>query len=352
MSGETMSLRSLYQSAEGKRQKLSQLPSSNAPEFQDILNSALSDYQKALDTVDRGSIFSRNEIIDDVSTSDIRYFLLRYYLADLTLKKTGGDRKAHVKEAQSLLTAFLKQLDSHDILTKPDAKLLERFLDTPDTFSIASSADPAARREIKIRRFREEKELKQRLSVLQSQSSASQDDEIARDLYLQQISFAVHQTFQTLESIAQELHILSMAPPTPPDLGELTLDSRDRERRGDGYSERLDGPSHLSAGLKGPLLDSKGKPMRLFTLLDKRTQLQQGVFRPDHSLPTMTIDEYLEEERRRGGIIEGGGPNSGLAPEPDEDNLEKADAETMKARAWDDFKDENPKGAGNTLNRG
>jgi len=66
----------------------------------------------------------------------------------------------------------------------------------------------------------------------------------------------------------------------------------------------------------------------------------------------MTIDEYLEEEKRRGGIIEGGGEQSGIRLEPDEDNLEKADAETMKARAWDEFKEENPKGSGNTLNRG
>lgn len=66
----------------------------------------------------------------------------------------------------------------------------------------------------------------------------------------------------------------------------------------------------------------------------------------------MTIDEYLEEERRRGGMIEGGGENSLLRPEPDEDNTEKADEETMKARAWDEFTEANPKGSGNTLNRG
>jgi hypothetical protein len=57
----------------------------------------------------------------------------------------------------------------------------------------------------------------------------------------------------------------------------------------------------------------------------------------------MTIDEYLEEERARGGIIEGGGETSGLSPEPDEDNLEKADAETLKAREWDEYVEANPK---------
>lgn len=66
----------------------------------------------------------------------------------------------------------------------------------------------------------------------------------------------------------------------------------------------------------------------------------------------MSIDEYLEEERKRGGIIEGGGEASGIIAEPDEDDYEKGEAETLKARAWDEYVEENPRGAGNTLNRG
>jgi immunoglobulin-binding protein 1 len=112
----------------------------------------------------------------------------------------------------------------------------------------------------------------------------------------------------------------------------------------------LDGPL-AQARRGGPLLSTSGKPLQPFTLTDKRTQLRDGVFRPGHNLPTMSIDEYLEEERRRGGIIEGGG-NNAPAPEIDEDNMALADAETMKAREWDEFKESNPKGSGNTLNRG
>lgn len=147
-----------------------------------------------------------------------------------------------------------------------------------------------------------------------------------------------------------------MAPPAPPQGANISShDERLRnDRNGDGYSERLD-PSLselLTRGKGGPILSKDGRPLRPFTLLDSRQRVQQGVFRPDHNLPTMSIDEYLEEEKKRGGIIEGGGPQSELRPEPDEDDLEKADAETMKARAWDEFQEDNPKGAGNTINRG
>ena len=153
--------------------------------------------------------------------------------------------------------------------------------------------------------------------------------------------------------MAQELHIISLAPPAPPP-GATAVpgqDTRQDSRDKGGYSERLDGQY---AGLKysGPILSSDGKPMRPFTLLDSRQTLKKGVFRPDHSLPTMTIDEYLEEEKKRGGMIDGGGPQSEVRAEPNEDDLDAADEETMKQRAWDEYVEANPKGSGNTLNRG
>ena len=185
------------------------------------------------------------------------------------------------------------------------------------------------------------------------------------------VELCTHETFSSLESIAQELQILAMAPSFPHTGPEaLTPDHRERiGRPGLEYSDRLDPPiSQLMAtGKAGPILDKEGRPLKPFTLLDSRDRLRQGVFKSGHNLPTMTIDEYLEEEKRRGGIIEGGGEQSGIRPEPDEDNLEKADEETMKvspiigardralswrpltvwplcqARAWDEFTEENPK---------
>lgn len=140
--------------------------------------------------------------------------------------------------------------------------------------------------------------------------------------------------------------------PSPPDPALL----QDSRRRGTtdnntGYSERLDAPlAQLFGRQGGPLLSKQGKPLQPFTLTDRRSELQRGVFRPGHNLPTMSIDEYLEEERKRGGIIQGG--NNERVQEIDEDDLVKADQETMKARAWDEFKEDNPRGSGNTLNRG
>ena len=66
----------------------------------------------------------------------------------------------------------------------------------------------------------------------------------------------------------------------------------------------------------------------------------------------MSIDDYLEEERRRGGIIDDRKNSQSGPVEVDQDNIALADAETMKARDWDEFVEANPKGSGNTLNKG
>lgn len=138
--------------------------------------------------------------------------------------------------------------------------------------------------------------------------------------------------------------MLAMAPPeVPADPADLERDYRERQGKPEEYSDRLDNPEMFSKNKAGPILSHDGKPLRPFTLLDNRQNLKKGVFRPGHNLPTMTIDEYLEEERARGNIIEGGGEASGISPEPDEDNYEKADEETMKARQWDEFVEANPK---------
>lgn len=131
-----------------------------------------------------------------------------------------------------------------------------------------------------------------------------------RDIYTTQIRLAIHQAIQEQEGILQELDLLSKAP--PPETSYETAkreveDARERERRKDGYSDKLDSPSVFAGLGGGPLLSKEGKPLRPFTLVDARSKLKDEVFRPGHNLPTMTIDEYLEEEQRRGNIISGGG---------------------------------------------
>lgn len=299
---------------------------------------------------------------------------LEYHLAELLQRVATPDREAVLKRALEEYEKYLMRLDEYLLLSGGDKKLFEQYMANPTSFTLAPANDAAARREIKVTRFREEKELKQKLEVwdsfpldvawlsclpylkyfAQNEARLQSDDDDTRSLYLAEIQLYTHQTFQALDLLIQELSILSAmrnAPPRPPP----TDDPRQRSNIGGlNYSERLD-PSMsqlLRGGRGGPILNGKGKPMQPFTLLGRRAEMQQGVFRPGHNLPTMTIEEYLDEEHRRGNVIEGGGEKSGIKPQVDEDDHNIADQETMKARNWDEYTEANPKGAGNTLNRG
>ena len=111
------------------------------------------------------------------------------------------------------------------------------------------------------------------------------------------------------------------------------------------------------------------QPLRPFTILPAgthrtREEVAAGVFRPDHRLPTMTIDEYLAEEQERGNIITGGGPASleqpttseQLGMDAEQDGTlfgdEKTEAKRQKDENWARYTDVHRKGEGNTMNRG
>ncbi|KAK0641610.1 TAP42-like protein [Cercophora newfieldiana] len=366
MDDNPSSLKSVFSSAEASRVAIesSQYPP-NSPEYHTAVSSALAAYRTSLDLIASLSLFSPNESLEDLSTSSLPYLLAPFHLAELTQRLPAPslpERKRLLSAARDAYERYLHLADTYDLLAPPYKKLLERYTDAPLAFAVASSTDPALRRDAKIANLKAEKELRARLDFMRKRpeygtgAADGGDEEVVRQTHLAHLAFSTHMAFQALEGLNREWDVLSQAPePLMPGAGAEAEEDARRRAAGtqDGYSDRLDQPlRRLQSLMGGPLLTKQGKPLQPFTLLGNRQELAKGVFRPGHNLPTMTIDEYLEEERRRGGIIEGGGEASGRQPEPDEDNYEKADAETMKAREWDEFKEANHRGSGNTLNRG
>lgn len=346
---EPRSLKSIFESAE------------KAAEANDV-EAALESYGECLQIISKMSLFSDNEGLEDISTSDLPFLLVSYRVAEVLQKLSVAspvERISALNTTRDAYEKFLHLLDSYSLLSDADVKFFETYNEDPEAFSTISTTDGEARRSAKIANFRQEKQLKQKLEYMRQSPRYLEDggdEEAVREVHLANIAYCAHMAFQGLEGINRELELLALAPvPLIPAHTTIQEDERHRKstNEGDGQSSRLDHPlKRLQSAFSGPLLSKSGKPLRPFTLTSDRQELQKGVFRPGHNLPTMSIDEYLEEERRRGGIIEGGGEASGRQATPDEDNYEKADAATMKARDWDEFTEENPKGAGNTLNRG
>jgi hypothetical protein len=84
---------------------------------------------------------------------------------------------------------------------------------------------------------------------------------------------------------------------------------------------------------------------------DTRTRMREQVFRPSHILPTMTIEQAGEIEhadmlRRQTEEAERAYRRQREREAMTADEIE--DEELAKARYWDDFKDDNPFGSGNS----
>ena len=377
---------------------------------------------------DAMSIISANDLKDDISTPSLRLFLIPSLQAELeTCARIESQtdrlqlRKSHVQAAIGAARVFFTIARKHEILPTSLTRLLQPYLN-PETPSKMLS--PAEKRMNKIQQYKLEKAVQAQLTVFRDayrsrkapkstqeapsnvyydllviqtkiKTNASDpaldgdddggddddDDDDGTDLdrvvtpsyevlpvsglrgYLC-LLIVLHalRTANTIESATQELELLSHAP--PPSLTDAHGHSAEPDK-----TWRLDTGWTSASAANGPLLSETGRPLRPFTITasstaTKREQLASEVFRPSHRLPTMSIDEYLEEEARRGNIIQGGGHSQSQQPTPREQRAERAendgtrDAEDAEEEArqeaiyWDSFKESHRRGEGNTMNRG
>jgi immunoglobulin-binding protein 1 len=109
------------------------------------------------------------------------------------------------------------------------------------------------------------------------------------------VQFQIIKSLEHLQSIDQEyVMVLEMEK------------MRERAARGDTSDQRSPQPRIDPRNATGPLLSKTGTPLRPFIITSKRQELKDQVFRPGWALPTMTIDEYLQQEEERGNHIKGG----------------------------------------------
>jgi len=288
------------------------------------------------------------------------------------------------------IESFTSLLENYEIIPEEERKLFDR--------KVAQVTDFGKRRDLKINQYKKEKDLQGRIETIRKrrgQKTATEDEqmgfglissllpkpqaiqgeedldldteEILRETTLLVLRLFYARAMTQLHAMEQELELLRNAPPSPM-MGPESGDFRDKQRNVDENDWKLDIPLAGSPDGKGPLMDAQGKPLRSFTILPsdagERARLQAQVFAPGHRLPTMSIDEYLEIERQRGNIITGGGPASQAAPTSSDQlaidaemdgTLEgdlKEEMQRQKNENWARYTDANPRGAGNTMNRG
>ncbi|KAJ3259064.1 hypothetical protein HK103_002951 [Boothiomyces macroporosus] len=311
----------------------SELPSRDELYQQQVFQTVLL-LQEIQVRVESLSLFSDNEILEDINTADLKYLLVQSYLGQ-TLLKINQPRDQILNRAQMFLLKFWDILDSYGIINPTDKQRFNNYKE-----DIKPKGD--AIRTEKIKQYKREKETKQKLEELNELLKQELKDETdyERELILTTLDLHVQQAIKLLIEIKDEQELLKYAE-------KMKLsDNQDRVVMPERTVKLAD--------LTGPMLDKQGKPLRPFVITteqNKREELANGVFRPGHILPTMTIEEYLEREIERGNFLSGG-TKQPVKEDPDDNDEEAIDQETYKKREWDNFTDFNPRGWGNRHNKG
>ena len=343
----------------------------------------LSDVARAADAL---SVISPNDRLDEISTPALRMFLIPSLQADV-------QTRARIDPAEDRVTQRRKQVDASIGAARTFFAMVRRHSALPDsvvtllrpymTQDAQQPMVPADKRMFKIQVLKLEKAAQARLVAFRDayrhrptppadvfydslvESGADDDDDTEmvpvvsatlevppvahlRSYLMLLIVLHALRTANALESLLQEKELLQ-APPMP-EAPDAPTDT----------TWRLD-PSWTSPASDAPLLSESGRPLRPFTIIPKREQLKSEVFRPSHRLPTMSIDEYLEEETRRGRILpstdkDAPTPRAQRQVESEQDGTRTADEAEEAARQeaiyWDAYTESHRRGEGNTMNRG
>lgn len=164
MAESQTNIRTLFAKAKLLQKQLESLESTSQI-YQENLQSAISTLEECRKLADKVSLFSPNESADDISSGDLQYLSIDYILGDLVPRTRATDRKPLLRASQEAYERYLILLDTYDLLAKNDKKLYERYQGNRDSFSLLPSSDMSIRRETKIARFQQEKDLKQKLHV-------------------------------------------------------------------------------------------------------------------------------------------------------------------------------------------
>ncbi|CAO2145529.1 unnamed protein product [Urochloa humidicola] len=307
--------------------------------------------------VSKLGLFSPNETKEDVSTANLKYLLVPYYLGEMTEKIAQEDRIPILKASQDHLK-------------------IARFK--------RQKAAETKLQEIKERKERRGRSL--RAAALSAPVEAGEEDaleddgEEEREAWLATISLALCKAFDLLDMLKKEEEML------------LAVKER-KEKDGNAFArEMLDERTqkaeawHHNAANRAPYAkpadpitcatfaqdvlegrasvsqahEHKHQPLIFGPaslvgggLTSERERMAAQVFQPGYRLPTMSIEEaglremkMMEkwQERTAKMIKEA---NSAWHKDDSSSAQEDEDAEEAKARAWDDWKDDNPRGAGN-----
>ena len=320
--------------------------------------------------------------------------LCEFYLAEVVSRTRAPDpaaRAPFAAEAADALEAFLRRCEVHDLLT-PEAKRQREGLKRQRE---GQNADPGTARADKVARFRRERAIRARLEELEStrrrraeeallnadwddeDPDASPEDEVEeRERWTLLIEDAVAKSLDNVAHLARELEMIAardeLAAARP--AGPRAAGGVNAPGRGvytlmpdgavvPGFNDASSGCAS-SIGGEPTGRQTASVPAELMESLRRMygtgvaggsarsaERIRSEVFRPSHILPTMTVEQAGEIERREMMERQREQAENAARRAREESEMtreEREERDLAKARSWDEFKDDNPFGHGNS----
>lgn len=245
----------------------------NSSEFQSNIKKCIGLFEDSTRLVSLCGLFSSNETQDEVPTEHLRYFLLPFFLGQLTLKLCNSERKDIVEVAEVYYNDFLRRCENYQLCEKPETAVAT--MDPHPADKMQELLRMGQERNAKLQKYQEKKELDEQIKMLKVAMEKEQvEDEVKRDFYLKLLKSCIMEAHEELISIGQEKQILE----------HIAV----MRRSGGGADDHKHAP-------RGP------PPKPLKPIIITKDAIQKAVYGMGYpSLPTMTVAEFYEQRVAEG----------------------------------------------------
>ncbi|XP_074107327.1 immunoglobulin binding protein Tap42 [Cotesia typhae] len=316
----------------------------NSLEVQLEVKKCISVFETATKLVSLADMFSRNEEFSEIPTENIKYFLLPALLGTLATKICDRENRMHyLKVSEVYFYDFLERVKSYGVVNVEIPKKSQEDDEEDDdskkggdkkkTSNLEKIEDMVSVRKLKLMRYKEQKELKDKLEVYQkSMDNPNLDDETKRNYFTTLINLYALEAVDELNSLKEEKAILEQM---------KLINPEDKKK---DY-----------------------KPPKLQPIIITKNQLQKQVLGAGYpSLPVMTVEEFYEKKIADGewaapGTNVGGKSLQDMAANQGQEDPEVLEKEQLvekddedhlqRMRAMDEYKDTHKRGWGNRYNR-
>ncbi|XP_034474280.1 immunoglobulin-binding protein 1 [Drosophila innubila] len=325
-------------------------------------------FEEATIIVNQVSMFSANELIDEVSTDSLPFMLLPYFLGKLTTKVNNPNSTEMLELGEIYFNDHLQRCQEYELCEAPKSKV-ERDNKTDAAQQKSEQWElmqAAYNRNDKIAQYRKMKEIDEYVNKMrQAVKNKTADDEVRREFFLKYLEKSIMDTKQELENLRVMKEMVKMR------LSHIK--AGEKEASGSTMAPQ---PLKAAGHSHGPhhhhhhhhQAESKPKPLQPFIIT--RNATQKAVFGLGYpSLPIMTVDEFYQQrvdegifpdEQKMAKINQEKAIAAALDPNVQEDE-EKAIVEEQeqdddpeylaRMRRMDEYKDVVRRGDGNRHNR-